>query len=64
MEVRRGGRRGLLKRAADPFVTVLDPATGKSVRQWDPPPPAAGDALLIGEHLLLPHPALTAYALP
>lgn len=64
VEVRRGGRRGLLKRAADPFVTVLDPATGKPVRHWDPPAPATGDSLLIGDHLVLPRPALTAYALP
>ncbi|MFF3212001.1 protein kinase [Streptomyces sp. NPDC002886] len=64
VKVPRGGRRGLLGRSADPFVTVLDPATGKSRRQWEEPALAQGDTLLVGDRLVLSRPELTGYALP
>ncbi|MFF4097980.1 protein kinase [Streptomyces sp. NPDC001903] len=63
VKVPRGGRRGLLNRSADPFVAVLDPATGRPRRQWEHPG-LGGDALLIGGHLVLARPELSAHALP
>ncbi|WP_327133433.1 protein kinase [Streptomyces sp. NBC_01343] len=60
----RGGRRGLLGRELGPFVAVLDPATGKPLRQWEHPGLGGGDTLLIGDRLVLSAPALAAYDLP
>ncbi|WP_167535824.1 serine/threonine-protein kinase [Streptomyces vinaceus] len=60
----RGGRRGRLGRESGPFVAVLDPATGKPRRQWEQPGLADGDALLVGDRLVLSRPELSAYALP
>ncbi|MEU8838595.1 protein kinase [Streptomyces roseus] len=60
----RGGRRGLLGRESGPFVAALDPATGKPRRQWEHPGLGGGDALLIGDRLVLCAPALAAYDLP
>ncbi|MER5727917.1 hypothetical protein ABT084_06090 [Streptomyces sp. NPDC002138] len=60
----RGGRRGPLGREADPFVAVLDPETGKTLRQWADPVLAGSDVLPVGEQLVLSRPELAAYALP
>ncbi|MFI5669195.1 protein kinase [Streptomyces sp. NPDC051704] len=60
----RGGRRGLLGRELGPFVAVLDPATGKPLRQWEHPGLGGGDTLLIGDRLVLSAPALAGYDLP
>ncbi|MFE2549221.1 protein kinase [Streptomyces sp. NPDC059355] len=62
----RGGRRGLLGRELGPFVAVLDPATGKPLRQWEHPGLGGGDTLLIGDRLVLsaPAPAPAGYDLP
>ncbi|WP_327254773.1 serine/threonine-protein kinase [Streptomyces sp. NBC_01244] len=64
VKVPQGGRRGLLGRSPDPYAAVLDPASGRPRRYWDHPPLAAADALLIGDHLVLSRPELTAYGLP
>ncbi|MFI6001799.1 PQQ-binding-like beta-propeller repeat protein [Streptomyces sp. NPDC051366] len=64
VNVPRGGRRGLLSRAAGPSVAVLDPGTGKLRRQWEHPDLALGGTLLIADHLVLSRPGLSAYALP
>ncbi|MFE2338584.1 protein kinase [Streptomyces sp. NPDC059431] len=64
VKVSHGGRRSLLNRSTGPFVAVLDPATGRLRRQWEQPGLAQGDALLIGDHLVLSRPELSAYALP
>ncbi|WP_353962785.1 PQQ-binding-like beta-propeller repeat protein [Streptomyces sp. NBC_01264] len=64
VKVPQGGRRGLLGRSSDPHVAVLDPASGRARRHWDHPPLAGADALLIGDHLVLSRPELTAYGLP
>ncbi|MFD5506387.1 protein kinase [Streptomyces sp. NPDC127051] len=58
------GRRGRLGRESGPFVAVLDPATGKPRRQWEQPGLADGDALLVGDRLVLSRPELSAYTLP
>ncbi|MFE2147240.1 PQQ-binding-like beta-propeller repeat protein, partial [Streptomyces sp. NPDC059456] len=60
----RGGRRGRLGRESGPFVAVLDPATGRGRRRWEQPALADGDALVVGDHLVLSRPELAAYALP
>ncbi|MFZ3500128.1 protein kinase domain-containing protein [Streptomyces sp. 5.8] len=62
--VPQGGRRTLLSRSSDAYVTVLDPVSGKQLRNWAHPPLATSDALLVGDHLVLSRPELTAYALP
>ncbi|AWZ07080.1 hypothetical protein DRB96_39840 [Streptomyces sp. ICC1] len=64
VRARSGGRRGLLGREAGPFVAVLDPATGRQLRQWVHPALAEGDAVLVGGHLVLSRPELAAYGLP
>ncbi|MFE4636691.1 protein kinase [Streptomyces sp. NPDC056773] len=64
VQVPHGNRRGLLARSAEPFVAVLDPSSGKPRRRWNHPPLAAADTVLIGDHLVLSRPDLTAYALP
>ncbi|WP_158734467.1 PQQ-binding-like beta-propeller repeat protein [Streptomyces sp. NRRL F-2747] len=64
VKVPEGGRRGLLHRSAEPFVAVLDPATGKPRRRWEPPASVPGEVLLTGDHLVLARPELSAYALP
>ncbi|MFF1413811.1 protein kinase [Streptomyces sp. NPDC058289] len=64
VKVPQGGRRGLLGRSPDPYVAVLDPASGRPRRYWDHPPPATAEALLVGDHLVLSRPELTAYELP
>ncbi|WP_407837386.1 protein kinase [Streptomyces sp. DSM 116496] len=64
VKVPQGGRRGLFGRSPDPYVAVLDPASGRPRRYWDHPPLAAVGALLVGDHLVLSRPELTAYGLP
>ncbi|MFE4262659.1 protein kinase [Streptomyces sp. NPDC056883] len=64
VKVPQGGRRGLIGRSSDPYVVVLSPASGRPRRYWDHPPLAAAGALLVGDHLVLSRPELTAYGLP
>ncbi|MFB0631010.1 protein kinase [Streptomyces sp. AB3(2024)] len=60
----RGGRRGLLGRAAPPFVTGLDLDGGKPRWQWDHAALAARRPALTADTLALPLPELTGVALP
>ncbi|MCJ0871296.1 PQQ-binding-like beta-propeller repeat protein [Streptomyces sp. AP-93] len=64
VKVPQGSRRGLLGRASEPCVAVLDPASGKPRRYWDHPPLATADVLLVGDRLVLSRPELAAYGLP
>ncbi|KMO95585.1 hypothetical protein [Streptomyces roseus] len=64
MKAARGDRRGLPARESGPFVAVLDPATGKPRSQWEHPGLGGGDALVIGDRLVLCAPALAGYDLP
>ncbi|MCX5296059.1 serine/threonine-protein kinase [Streptomyces sp. NBC_00193] len=63
VKVPQGGRHGLIGRSSDPYVAVLSPASGRSRRHWDHPPLATADVLLVGDHLVLSRPELTAYGL-
>ncbi|MFD9337228.1 protein kinase [Streptomyces sp. NPDC060028] len=58
----RPGRRGLLGKVAPPFFTALDPETGRLRWKW--PAVGEGDAVLIGDLVVLPRPELTAIAVP
>lgn len=59
-----GGRRGLLGRPAQPFVTGLDVVSGKPRWHWENPGIGVREAVLAGDSIVLPLPELTAIALP
>ncbi|MFD8636024.1 protein kinase [Streptomyces sp. NPDC059533] len=58
-----GGRR-LLGGSEEPFVTALDLHTGETSWRWEHPAIGTRNAVLHGDSLVLPLPALTAVALP
>ncbi|MET9467954.1 PQQ-binding-like beta-propeller repeat protein [Streptomyces sp. NPDC006544] len=61
-----GGRRWRLIGPDDPFIAVLDPATGKRRRLWEDLTLTLtlDDVLLVAGHLVVSRPSLSAWALP
>ncbi|MFE2325540.1 protein kinase [Streptomyces sp. NPDC059385] len=60
-----GDRTGMLRRqSGTPFLAALDVADGKPRWRWEHPAIGARDAVLHGDSVVLPLPALTAVALP